>query len=58
MQYLANLKFYTRKHSNKNTVVLLGISWFVLILGLSIIKFGYLRALLLHDTHLKQSLLI
>lgn len=58
MQYSANLKLYVRKRSNKNTVVLLGISSFALILGLSVIKFGYLCALLIHDTHLKQSPLI
>ena len=36
------------KHSNKDAVVWLGIPWFALILCLSVIKFGYLCALLFH----------
>ena len=48
IQYFANLNFYARKHSHKDAVVWLGMPWFALILDLSVIRFGYLCALLFH----------
>lgn len=45
---LQTLKFIL-ENSNKVTIVLLGIPWFALILGLRIIKSGYVCALLFHS---------